>query len=203
MLPIWKWRPSGPYMRAFGKFIGLLAFAAVAAGLSACETWPVRPLMSPFDAANGFGYSERRLDQGRIEVSYVTPFVRTMLDPEQRTKDIARLRGLAFDLAMWQAAETALREKSAAFAVRDRQSDFVVERYVETPRAPRYGLAHPLGGYRFTRGTAPDLRSAWLQGKAVLVIVLTDKAGKDGFNARETADRLAKKHARARSIQTF
>lgn len=190
-------------MKAFHAIVKLLAPAAVGLVLAACETPPARPLMSAWEPATGFGYSERRLDAARFEVSFTTPFVRTVLNPEQRRRDGDRMQALAYDLGLWRAAEIAIRENFAALAVEDRQGDITIETYEDAPQVQRYGLAHKLGGVRYPLSIAPSIRSTWIKGKAVLVIALKKKAGKGDLDARATAAQLAAKHANARSVRTY
>lgn len=190
-------------MKAFDAITRLVAPVAVAFVLAGCATPPARPLMSAWEPETGFGYSERRLDADRYEVSFTTPFVRTVLNPEQRRRDSDRMRALAYDLGLWRAAEIAIREKFAALAVEDKRGDVIVERYEDFPQVQRYGLSHELGGVRYPLSIAPRIRSTWLQGKAVLVIVLKKQVGKDDLDARATAAELSGKHAGARSVRTY
>ncbi len=190
-------------MKSAHTTIKIVALAAVATVLAACETPPARPLMSAWEASTGFGYSERRLDKARFEVSFTTPFVRTVVRKDQRKRDTARIRALAYDIGLWRAAEIALREKFVAFEVEDKQGDVVIERYDDTPRVQRYGLAHPLAGYRFTQSAGPRIRSTWVQGKSVLVIAMKKAVGNGALDARKTIARMARKHANARSMPAY
>ena len=190
-------------MHRFHTFVKLLAAAAVGLVLAACETPRSRPLMSAWAPATGFGYAERRLDATRFEVSFTTPFVRTVQNPEQRRRDGDRMQALAYDLGLWRAAEIAIREKFAALAVEDSQGESIVETYEDAPQVQRYGLSHQLGGIRYPLSIAPSIRSTWIKGKAVLVIALKKRAGKGNFDARATAAELAGKHANAHSIRTY
>lgn len=190
-------------MNACHAIVKLLAPAAVGFILAACETPRARPLMSAWEPATGFGYSERRLDATRFEVSFTTPFVRTVLNPQQRRRDSDRMKALAYDFGLWRAAEIAIREKFAALRVADRRGDITVKNYEDAPQVQRYGLAHKLGGVRYPLSIAPSIRSSWIKGKAVLVIVLKKQAGKGDLDARATAAQLAAKHANARSVRTY
>ena len=177
--------------------------AAIALLLSACETAELRPLMTSWNAGFGFGYSEKRLDNDRFEVRFVTPFIRTVLDPKKRGDKAGRLRELAYELGLWRAAQLAIDGKRPAFAVESRKGEIDVETYDDTPRVQRYGLAHPQGGYRFIQTPSPEFRSAWMQATAVLVITLKGKAGKGDLDAHATVDRMAVKHAGAHSLRTY
>ena len=190
-------------MNAFHAITKLLAAAAVAFVLAACATPPARPLMSAWEPATGFGYSERRLDGARFEVSFTTPFVRTVLNPGQRKRDSERMRALAYDFGLWRAAEIAIRENFAALAVEDKRGDITVENYEDAPQVQRYGLSHKLGGVRYPLSISPRIRSTWIKGKAVLVIALKKQAGKGDLDARATIAQLAGKHANARSVRTY
>lgn len=184
-------------------FARIFSVAAAALLLSACGTAELRPLMTSWNAGVGFGYSEKRLDDDRIEVRYVTPFIRTALDAKKHGDKADRLRELAYELGLWRAAQLAIDGKRATFAVESRKDEIDVESYDETPRVQRYGLAHPQGGYRFIQTPSPEFRSAWMQARAVLIITLKGKADKGDLDARATADRMATKHAGAHSMRTY
>ncbi len=190
-------------MNMRGRLIRNLVPAACAVMVAACATEAPRPLMTPWAAGSGFGYSERRLDGQRIEVRYATPFVRTALDPDKRGDRAKRLRGLAYELALWRTAQLAMSRKFPAFSIESRHGDVKVRSYDDTPKAQRFGLAHPQGGYRFTQTPSPRFRSAWMKVKTVLVVALKRKAGSGDMDAAATARRLAKKHAGAHSILIY
>ena len=170
--------------------------------LAACQTTPERPLMSPLDEERGgFGYSERHLAGERYEVSYDGPNRRTWLDGERRAEHIDEARALAYDLALWRAADLALENGFAAFIVAERQTDVEVE-IIED--APFYAFAGSGGGFR--HGMAyhayaypiPVLRSAWLRARVGLTVDLLAATEVEGaFDAAATAARLAAKHADA------
>lgn len=177
-------------------------FALAAAVVAACQTGPTRPLMSPFDEREDFGYSERRLSDQRYEVSYQGPNKRTWVDRERRGEDIEEARGLTYDLALWHAAELTSENGFAAFTVEDRRSEIVVE-IIEDAPYPFYGYTdythgfHHLGGHHFYAYPAPILRSAWLQARVSLTVDMMAEAAEGAFDAEATAERLKAKHAGA------
>lgn len=178
-----------------------LAAAALLAG--ACATGPARPLMSAWDKESGFGYSERRIEESRMEVTYVGPFLRTHFNPKFRADDVKKFRALAEDLALWRAADLAKAGNYPALEIVRTNTDITIESYEDRPRIFRYRLAHSRGGYRYEQIRVPGFRSAWLQAKAVIVVVLKRKRGEKDLDADETAKRLAKKHHGARTLPAY
>lgn len=184
-----------------------LPLAATLLLTGACATGPARPLMSAWDDDAGFGYSERKLQgagpEATWEITYVGPFLRTQLNPAQRAGDVKRLRGLADDMALWRAADLAKAGKYSALKIVTTRSDITVESYNDRPEIIRYGLVHPLGGFRYGISQTPGFRSAWIQPKTVIVVILKQVLGKKDLDADETANRLARKHQGARSLPAY
>ncbi len=190
-------------MNAQSELLRIFSVTAIALLLSACGTAELRPLMTAWTDGAGFGYSEKRLDNDRIEIRYVTPFVHTALDPKNRGDKAERLGELAYELGLWRAAQLAIDSKCPAFAVESRKDEIDVESYNDTPRAQRFGLADSQGGQRFIQTPSPEFRSKWMQAKAVLVVSLKRKEEKDDLDARATAGRMEKKHAGAHSMRIY
>ena len=180
-------------MRATTTVILALAAAVVAA----CQTGPARPLMSPYDAADDFGYSTRQLADGRYEVVYQGQSARTWAEREKRAEDIAAARGLAYDLALWRAAELAGEKGFAGFTVEGEESDVEVEIVEDAPYygypGPAFGFHH-FGAYGPFGYAGPAFRSAWLRARVSLTVALTDTVAADVFDAAETAARLEAKY---------
>jgi hypothetical protein len=159
--------------------------------------------MSAWDEESGFGYSERNIENSRLEVTYVGPFLRTQLRATSREDDIKRARARAEDLALWRAAELAMAGNYAALKIEHTRSDVTVESYDENPHIVRYGLSHSQGRYRYIQSRTPELRSAWLRAKAVITVILNRKPGENDLDAARTVDRMAKKHAGARIYPAY
>ena len=184
--------PTGAVARR--ATIALVVFGA----LAACQTGPRLPLMSPLEEGGHYGYSERQLSENRYEVVYVGPSVRTWLDREKREVDVESARNLAYDLALWRAAELAKEHEFAAFTVEDRHSDVEVEIIDEGPWIPHYGFRHHRQfGFYGIHDYGLAYRSAWLQASATLTVVMQTEVSEDGFDAAATAQRLKKKRPEA------
>jgi len=175
----------------------IIGCAVLAVFVFACAKLPSRPLLSEWHGEYEFGYVDKRLDSTHVRVNYKTPFVRTTLNVRQRTEQASRIVDLSFDLALWRAAEIAVRDGFPAFRVSVRHSESAVDRRSAEISAPRFTLAHPLGGFRIVENSAATFRSAWLQGSTTLDIALKLEKGADDIDARATIDRLYKKHAGA------
>src|SRR5579885_3354576 len=105
-----------------------LATALVAA-LTACQTGPPPPLLSPLEQARRFGYTERDVGPDRVEVGYLEPRRRVAgFAPWPRDSDVQPAREQAFDLATWRVAELALARGKAGFRIVDRKVEVDVQR---------------------------------------------------------------------------
>ena len=200
----------GPMKATAVTAIVILAAAAVAA----CQIGPTRPLMSPYDAREGFGYSERRVNALRYEVSYQGPSLRTWLGRNRRAEDVVAARGFSHDLALWRAAELATELGFAAFTVANSQTDVEVEivdqiPYFEPFRDVAHGYPghhlgglyagrfHTYGGYVPYGYLNPIYSSAWMQVRVTLTIDLKGAGAKGAYDAAATAARLENAHPEA------
>ncbi|GGF39175.1 hypothetical protein GCM10011611_51920 [Aliidongia dinghuensis] len=103
---------------AAGALLGALGLL-----LAACAAQPTYPLLTPVDVARSFGYSDIRLPDGRYEVSYVAPAqqgygYRFDQSPTERMG-----KSLAFDMAIWRAAQIAQAQGYRGFSVADTRSN--------------------------------------------------------------------------------
>ena len=179
------------------RFSGIGRAAALAAlvAMAGCAAPPPpRPVMSPWDQAARFGYSDRSLDAGQFEVTYKTPYAPVADDPTARSLRVEEIRELADDLAQLRAAELARAQSQAAFAVLDRKFDTTSEVHMGATSVPRYGFGHTLGGVRAAERPGPDVRTTWMQGETTLRIVLKRAAGPGDIDAAQTIARLGAKY---------
>lgn len=179
------------------------ALVAAAFFIGACATDPVRPLMSAWDDNAGFGYSERKIEPARYEVTYVAPFLRTHSNPVLRAADIKKFRQLAEDLALWRATDLAKAGKYSTLQIVKTSSDMVVESYNVDPHLVRYGLSHSDGKYRFVQRETPAFNTAWLQAKVVIVVILKNLRGENDEDVDSLAKRMAKRHHGARDLPAY
>ena len=176
------------------RIVGL----ALVAALAGCQVGPRAPLMSPLEAGGDYGHSDRQLSERRYEVSYLGPSVRTSLAPANREEDAEVARGLAYDLALWRAAELALENGFAAFAVEDSRADVDVEVIEDGPyfsrvdAIPTYDFQGT--GFHRIQPRIPRLRSAWLRARVTLTVVLHAAPSDDALDAAQTVERLKDKH---------
>jgi hypothetical protein len=113
--------------------ISLLALAACAAA------GPPKPLLSPQGEGN-YGYSEQPLDGSRYRVVYVGP-TRNAFGYERSDSPAERQAAdLAFDLALWRAAQIAQARGFQGFVLQDTKMD------IRTRNEPGY-YDRPYGGF--------------------------------------------------------
>jgi hypothetical protein len=168
-----------------------LCLAGCAMIVAACAEVAPRPLLSAWSERPSFGYLERRSDETHVEVSYTTPFERTVLDEERRGPAAERLRALAADIALWRAAEMARDGGFPALKVTSSTTSTKVRVYDEsTP--PRYILATPQAGAVIPVTPEREARSAWLQGVATLGVEFKGAKGEGDHDVAATIDRLSK-----------
>lgn len=70
-----------------------------------------------------YGYSENDLGDGRFEVSYVTPALRTRGYDQPHKADIEAEKTLAYELALWRAAQVAVERGYESFIVEESNRD--------------------------------------------------------------------------------
>ncbi|NQU71701.1 MAG: hypothetical protein HQ514_14190, partial [Rhodospirillales bacterium] len=83
------------------------------------------------------------------------------------------------------------------------RSDITVENYDDDPRIVRYGLAHKQGGLRYDQSRTLTFKSAWIQAKAVIVVILKRERGAKDLDAAATAERIARRHPGARTLPAY
>lgn len=186
------------------RCLGVMA----AALLAACAAPPpLLPLMSPLEIAGRYGYSERDLAPGRIEVSFLTPAQPTGFDEARRNADAERIRALAQDLAMWRAAELSLGRGSPAFEVVDSRVDVQFDIREQSYYPPYYGAGYPpfypplidarrRAIYPWAYDDLPVLyRTNEVQARAVLVLRLLDRPTPGARDAKALALQLRAKYS--------
>ncbi len=138
--------------------------AAVAAALvaalafAACAPIERYPLYTSLEAAGSFGYEEQRLSERRFRVTYHAPIVATSAySSGQRRQEVEQEVALAYDMALWRAAELALEVGYPALTVAERDNDTRIEvfgdPYYDPFVYPGYSLLYPL--YPFSHHGPP------------------------------------------------
>jgi hypothetical protein len=105
--------------RSWRALVALIGLAL----LSGCVTGPQLPLLTPLAVGGTFGYAETPLGEDRYSVTYVAPPRLTSPYGAAREADAQAARTLAFDMAVWRAAQIAQARGFAGFRIIDRRSD--------------------------------------------------------------------------------
>lgn len=172
---------------------------AVALGLliGACQAVPQLPLLSPIAAGGNFGYSESPLGDDRYAVIYVAPERLSLAYPGGNQADASAVRTLAFDMAIWRAAQLAQAHGFQGFRVADRRSD--VNSYPDPydyyddeplfggPVGPGWGWGGPYG-YDF--GAFPATPRNYLQATVTIDIVLEHALQPGDYEAADAIRQL-------------
>jgi hypothetical protein len=164
--------------------------------------------MSPISQVTDFGYSNRDLNNGRVEVNYLGPSYRVSTFRASRQEALDQAKAQAEDLATWRAAQVALAKGKPAFEVVDKHSNVEVD--VRDYYDPYPSAWWPYGyyPYRWARGPFYPFpyytryRDAYAQAEVSLTVQLLDKMKPGALDAQETAARLSTKYGPAANPQT-
>jgi hypothetical protein len=181
------------------RAIAVLSLPVLLALLGGCASEaPMPPLMSPISQVTDFGYSNRDLTSGRIEVVYLGPARRVSTWRASRQEAVDQAKAQAEELATWRAAQVALAKGKPAFEVVDKHTDVEVD-------VRDYYDPYPYGWYPYRWARSPfyapyppyysSYRDAYAQAQSKLTVQLLDKMQPGALDARETADRLSRKYA--------
>ena len=184
-------RPILSAMRSGG-----LALAA-ALTIAGCAPEARHPLYTPLTLAESFGYSEQRLSETSYKVTYSAPVRRTYAyGREERKQETEERLALAYDLALWRAAELALAHGYPAFEVSNRDNSVQVDIRSDYYRHDPF-LYH---GHHFGHGFFPHhfygFYDRYAELAARVSIAVDFRAAPDGdrLDARATLKRLRAKY---------
>jgi len=133
----------------------LVCAAVLLFAVAACAPGQPRPAMVSMAGGTPYGYSEVDLGDDRFEVSYVMPALRTRGYDQPHQASIDAEKTLAYELALWRAAQVAIERGYEFFTVEEsnRDADLSV-RY--DPYYPGgywstwpYGYRHPQTGWPY------------------------------------------------------
>lgn len=187
------------------RSVFVIALFAVAA----CSANPPRPAMVQQSDQVRYGYTDRTLSDGSIEVVYKTPVLRTSASTLSRDDDIEAEKKRAYDLALWRAAQIAIERGYQHILVDTTHSDSEVE--VDENLYPGYGSPWYGSGYGYYGGGWPDpyanryspffyappyYRSfAYMQVTVTLTVSESDASNRQALNTRATESRLSIQYA--------
>ena len=183
-------------MTALGGY--LLALAMVAG----CAPRPPYPLYSPQEIAGSYGYGEQRLSGDHYKVSYLAPS-RTIYsyDDHGRKQAAASQLALAYDMALWRAAELALANGYPALAVSHRVNDVRVDVHYDYyddayGHFPYYHrrFHHHHFGYLSRRRHGYHDRYADLTARVSIAVAFRKAPDGDGMDAKAVLRRLRAKY---------
>jgi hypothetical protein len=185
----------------------LVAFGALLGG---CASGPSYPLLTPVEIARSFGYSDIRLPDGRYEVSYVAPAMQGYGYRYDQSPTERQGKALAYDMAVWRAAQIALSQNYLGFTVGDTKSNADVQQiggYYDDPWGPGWGPGWggpPYWGWRrppYGWGSYyynPPETSVQIQVK--LAVSLTNALKPGDYNAEEAIAQLRRTYPGAEGV---
>lgn len=174
-------RPSRRADRAVRALsVGLLLLTLAACG-------PALPLYMPYEVARTHGFTEATLPDGRMRVTYVAPASHGFdTGPAGRRAQGDERLALAYDFALWRAADLALQRGAGAFAVLDRVNDVSADvrtDYYYDPWPYRSRRSGPFYPYYYPYAYSYD-RTATVGGAVTLTVEFRQVPGPGAFDAR-------------------
>lgn len=159
--------------------------------LGGCVSGPRLPLLTPLEVGGSFGYTATPLGGDRHAVTYVAPSRVTSAYGAARAADAQASRTLAFDMAVWRAAQIAEAQGFAGFRVSDRRSD------VDTYPDPFYDPWDPWPCWECRRFGFPYYRDpfrgpsfAYLQARVTITVQLLHDPGPGDYKAADAIAQL-------------
>jgi hypothetical protein len=191
----------------FGAALCAAVLLLMAAG---CTPPPPRPAMVAQTGEITYGYADRDLGEGRYEVSYETPVLRTSSNSIGREDDIETEKRRAYDLALWRAAQIATERGYERIVVASSNSEANVE-VEEDAYYPGYGGwygAYGYGGWPdpyyghyayspFAYAPPYHRRYAYMQVTVTLTVREAGASDADTLDAQATAARMATQYGNA------
>ncbi|HEX7969432.1 MAG TPA: hypothetical protein VF502_14525 [Stellaceae bacterium] len=180
---------------------GVLLLVGLALLPTGCATGPQLPLLTPIAVAGSFGYSEIRISDDRYMVTYVAPPGLTSAYGTAREADAQAARTLAFDMAVWRAAQIAEAQGFAGFRIIDRRSD------VDTYAVPYYDPWDPWGCWECRRFGFPSYHDpfpyspyAYLQARVTITVQMLHDPGPGDYKAAAVIEQLRRTYPGADGV---
>ena len=186
----------------FPRVTALSGYLLAAAMVAGCAAELSYPLYSPQEIAGSYGFGEQRLNRDHYKVTYLAP-ARTIYsyDDDGRKQAAARQLALAYDMALWRAAELALANGYPALAVSHRDNDVRVDvryDYYDDPYGhfPYYHrrFHHHHFGYLSRRRHGYHDRYADLTARVSIAVAFRKAPDGDGMDAKAVLERLRAKY---------
>jgi len=174
-------------------------------GVAACVTAPSAPLYSPISTARSHGFLEEQLSDSAYRITYVAPRVRTSpFSSETRDRDHSSQLALAYDFALWRAADLAVAAGYPAFQVTERTNNVDYENYYDDFYYPYYPYGHH-GNHRFFypyRHYGPYGSYTLLKANVTLLVAFGRDPVPGAIDARAVIDRMASTYPGAQPTVT-
>ena len=188
-------------MLATARLRQALAALIGAALLAGCVGAPPPPLLTPLAIAGSFGYAEAALGGDRASVTYIAPPRLTSPYGTARETDAQATRTLAFDMAVWRAAQLAEAQGFAGFRISDRRSD--VDTYPDPLSQPfdpwpcwecrRFGFPYYADPYRGSP-------FAYLQTRVTITVQMLHDPGAGDYKADDAIVQLRRTYPGAEGV---
>jgi hypothetical protein len=191
----------------FSRLTALGGYLFAVMMVAGCAAELSYPLYSPQEMAGSYGYGEQRLSRDHYKVTYLAP-ARTIYsyDDHGRKQATASRLALAYDMALWRAAELALANGYPALAVSHRDNDVRVnigydyydDAYGHFPYYHRRSHRH--FGYLPLHRFGYHDRYANLTARVSITVAFGKASDGDGMDAKAVVERLRAKYPGAAGI---
>jgi hypothetical protein len=177
------------------RHVGFAALAGLILLLAGCAAAPSYPLLTPVDVARSFGFSDVRLPDGRYEVSYVAPAQQGYGYRFDQSPTERQGKTLAFDMAIWRAAQIAQSQGFQGFSVADSKSNSDIQQragYYDDPWGPGWGPG-PYWGWRrppFGWDNYYNPPETTVQVQVKLDVALSNNLKPGDYNAADAIEQL-------------
>ena len=153
------------------------------------------PLYAPLAAGIDHGYSDRALAPDKYAVAYdAPPFHSQAVSKKGRDSEVQRRVQLAYDMALWRAAELASRNGYPAFVTSDRTNTIALERhdYSDLPEHPQCYSPSTVGIINCGPFTPPDYLDGYviIRAHVALTAQFETSATPGSLNADDTIAKL-------------
>lgn len=188
------WRPLGP--TASRRSAAPLAALALAGLLGACA--PRAPLYAPLAAGVDHGYTDRAITLTQYHVAYDAPPLRSVaVTKAARDQEVQRRVSLAYDMALWRAAELASGNGYPAFTIADRTNTVALVRhdYYDQAERPICYTRYAVSVIDCAPFTAPDYLTGYvvIDADVAFTVAFEKSVGPGSIDAGQT---IAKMKAR-------
>jgi predicted small lipoprotein YifL len=178
---------------SFGRIVSTIAGLALAVLVAGCGERA--PLYAPLAAGINHGYTDHAIAPDKYTVTYdAPPYHSQAVSKKERDNEVQRRVQLAYDMALWRAAELASRNGYVAFVTSDRTNTIALDRhdFSDLPEHPQCYTPTAIGVTNCAPFTPPDYLEGFVIIHAHVTFTATfeESATPGSLNADDTVTKL-------------